>query len=160
MEKKEELFDLISTYSSMIELKSEEYINVILSNSQNSKVDITNPAISLSYNNIGDNIYLVNLDFTQGYVVGEKVIAEFRMQQSGVFAIQAGDDSVSDFIELALNVSCPDILFPYVRPVHNILISQNGIKPAEIPVFNFYQAYLNEKKNKSLKDKEDNSNLH
>ena len=74
--------------------------------------------------------------------VGEKVVFLIEVKQGGIFQIRnvpAGD------VEPILAVTCPNILFPYLREVVSSLAVRGGFAPALLNPINFEAIYQQRK---------------
>ena len=157
MSDKDEVFEVINIFTFGVNMNCENYNSLIFGESSKKSVNADKINVGYDYVKIQDDVYQVNLNFNASYVNddGEEVLG-FGIIQSGVFQIAAGSNSDENFLEIAINVNCPSILMPYIRPIYNMLISQNGIKPRPIGTVDFYANYMSAK-NDSLLEKTDES---
>lgn len=153
MSKKEQVFEVISIFTLGMNLNCEKFTDLIFSDSSKSVVSAESVTVGYDYVHLDEHIYQVNLNLKSTYVngVGEEVVV-FQITQSGVFKIEQGSESEKDFMELAINVNCPSILLPYIRPIHNMMVAQNGVKPHTIGLIDFYDNYITNRNNTSVEN--------
>ncbi|NIO38900.1 MAG: protein-export chaperone SecB [Burkholderiales bacterium] len=100
------------------------------------------PKIDVSMNNageaIGDGYYEVVINITVTAKLSEKTVFLVEIAYGGVFQIRNVADSE---IEMVLGVTCPNILFPYLREVVSDTVSRAGFPPVILHPMNFEAIY-------------------
>ena len=143
MSENKQVFEVISIFTLGINMSSANYVNMIFNESSKNVITVDNIAMGYDVVKIGDDLYQVNLNLGSAYIDSSGVnILELTMTQSGVFRIIAGEESPDDYIQMALYVNAPSILYPHLRPLYNMIVAQNGIKPHPLGTFDFYDSYI------------------
>ena len=100
------------------------------------------PQIEVSMNNSGnavsDGYYEVLINITVTAKLKEKTVFLVEVAYGGVFQIRNVADSE---IEMVLGVTCPNILFPYLREVVSETVSRAGFPPVILHPMNFEAIY-------------------
>jgi len=106
------------------------------------------PQVEVSMNNAGkaisDGYYEVVINITVTAKIKEKTVFLVEVAYGGVFQIRNVPDSE---IEMVLGVTCPNILFPYLREVVSETVSRAGFPPVILHPMNF-EAIYNARKQK------------
>ena len=106
------------------------------------------PQVDVSMNNAGkaisDGYYEVVINITVTAKIKEKTVFLVEVAYGGVFQIRNVPDSE---IEMVLGVTCPNILFPYLREVVSETVSRAGFPPVILHPMNF-EAIYNARKQK------------
>jgi len=87
---------------------------------------------------IGEDIYQVLLTVTVSATVGERTLFLVEAAQGGIFRI-AGVPA--EQMELVLSITCPNLLFPYVRETVSDAVSRAGFLPLHLNPVNFEALY-------------------
>jgi len=87
---------------------------------------------------IGEDIYQVLLTVTVSATVGERTLFLVEAAQGGIFRI-AGVPA--EQMELVLSITCPNLLFPYVRETVSDAVSRAGFLPLYLNPVNFEALY-------------------
>ena len=105
-----------------------------------------NPQIEVQLNTqtkpIEDNVYEVEVTATVTAKLGEKVMFLIEVKQAGIFQIR---DVAPEEFEPILAVTCPDILFPYLREVVSDISVRGGFAPMMLNPVNFDVLYQQQK---------------
>ena len=100
------------------------------------------PQVDVSMNNAGkaisDGYYEVVINLTVTAKLKEKTVFLVEVAYGGVFQIRNVPDSE---IEMVLGVTCPNILFPYLREVVSETVSRAGFPPVILHPMNFEAIY-------------------
>lgn len=87
---------------------------------------------------VGQDIYQVIVTVTVSASVGERTMFLVEAAQGGVFRI-AGVPA--EQVELVLGITCPNLLFPYVRETISDAVSRAGFPPLYLNPINFEAVY-------------------
>jgi len=74
--------------------------------------------------------------------IGERVVFLIEVKQAGIFQIR---NVPTEDVEPILAVTCPNILFPYLREVVSNLSVRGGFAPALLNPINFEAIYQQRK---------------
>ena len=100
------------------------------------------PQIEIQMNNaanpIDDGYYVVLLTVTVTAKLGDKSVFLVEATQGGVFQIR---NVAQPEMEVVLGVTCPNILFPYVREVISDAVVRAGFPPVVLAPMNFEAIY-------------------
>jgi len=100
------------------------------------------PQVEVSMNNAGkpisDGYYEVVIKLTVTAKAKEKTVFLVEVAYGGVFQIRNVPESE---IEMVLGVTCPNILFPYLREVVSETVSRAGFPPVILHPMNFEAIY-------------------
>lgn len=100
------------------------------------------PQIEIQMNNaanpIDDGYYVVLLTVTVTAKLGDKSVFLVEATQGGVFQIR---NVPQPEMEVVLSVTCPNILFPYVREVISDAVVRAGFPPVVLAPMNFEAIY-------------------
>ena len=106
------------------------------------------PQVDVSMNNASKRIeeghYEVVINITITAKVKDKTVFLVETAYGGVFQIRNVPDAE---IESVLGVTCPNILFPYLREVVSETVSRAGFPPVVLHPMNFEAIYQARKKN-------------
>lgn len=96
------------------------------------------PQVDVSMNNSGNRIddgyYEVVINVTITAKIKDKTVFLVETAHAGVFQIRNVPDSE---MEMVLGVTCPNILFPYLREVVSDVVSRAGFPPVILHPMNF-----------------------
>ncbi len=128
------IFNVERIYVKNISLESPRVPHIFLENIQ--------PEIDIKFNVISEQIHEGLFDGTLTAVITarskEGVIFLCEASQSGVFRLEHLDEKTIDYL---LNVSCPTILFPYLRELLSSIITRAGFPPIYLNPINFEAMY-------------------
>ncbi len=100
------------------------------------------PAIDVQMNTQGgpvaQDVYQVILTVTVSATVGERTLFLVEAAQGGIFRI-AGVPA--EQVELVLSITCPNLLFPYVRETISDAVGRAGFPPLYLNPVNFEALY-------------------
>jgi len=100
------------------------------------------PQVDVSMNNSGkavsDDYYEVVINLTVTAKLKEKTVFLVEVAYGGVFHIR---NIANTEIEMVLGVTCPNILFPYLREVVSETVSRAGFPPVILHPMNFEAIY-------------------
>ena len=100
------------------------------------------PQVDVSMNNsgkgIGDGYYEVVINITVTAKLEEKTVFLVEVAYGGVFQIRNVPETE---IEMVLGVTCPNILYPYLREVVSETVSRAGFPPVILHPMNFEAIY-------------------
>ena len=104
------------------------------------------PQVEIQMNNVANPIdegyYVVLLTVTVTAKIGEKSVFLVEATQGGVFQIR---NVAQQEMDVVLGVTCPNMLYPYVREVVSDAVMRAGFPPVVLAPVNFeavYQARL------------------
>jgi len=105
-----------------------------------------NPQIEVQLNTqttpVEDTVYEVEVTATVTAKLGEKVMFLIEAKQAGIFQIR---DVAPEELEPILAVTCPNILFPYLREVVSDISVRGGFAPMMLNPVNFDVLYQQQK---------------
>lgn len=87
---------------------------------------------------IAENVYQVLLTVTVSAKIGERTMFLVEASQGGIFRI-AGVPQ--EQMELVLGITCPNLLFPYVRETISDAVGRAGFMPLYLNPVNFEAIY-------------------
>jgi preprotein translocase subunit SecB len=87
---------------------------------------------------IAENVYQVLLNVTVSAKIGERTMFLVEASQGGIFRI-AGVPL--EQMELVLSITCPNLLFPYVRETISDAVGRAGFMPLYLNPVNFEAIY-------------------
>ncbi len=106
-----------------------------------SKLQQTPPEISVNIdvqaNSQGENLYEVNLSVNADAKIGEDIVYLCEVQYCGLFTLSVQPQ----YLEPALLIDCPTILFPYLRRVVSDLTGDAGFAPLLLNPLDFAGLY-------------------
>jgi preprotein translocase subunit SecB len=106
---------------------------------ENPQVDIR---LHTQASSIEEGLFEVVVMATVTAKIGEKVMFLIEVKQGGIFQIRNVPDGE---LEPILAVTCPNILFPYLREVVSDLAVRGGFAPALLNPVNFDVLYQQKK---------------
>lgn len=128
------IFNVERIYVKNISLESPRVPHIFLENVQ--------PEIDIKFNVVSEQMDDHLFDETLTAVITarfqEGVIFLCEASQSGVFRLENLDGKTIDYL---LNVSCPTILFPYLRELLSGMITRAGFPPIYLNPINFEAMY-------------------
>jgi preprotein translocase subunit SecB len=100
------------------------------------------PQVEVSMNNSGksisDGYYEVVINLTVTAKVKEKTVFLVEVAYGGVFQVRNVPEAE---IDMVMGVTCPNILFPYLREVVSETVSRAGFPPVILAPMNFEAIY-------------------
>jgi len=106
------------------------------------------PQVNFSINSrskkVDGDIYEVVLRLTADIKQEDKTVFLVEVQQAGIFEI-AGLDG--DRLEQVLNITCPNILFPYGREAVDSLVTKGSFPALMLAPINFEAIYVQARRN-------------
>jgi preprotein translocase subunit SecB len=87
---------------------------------------------------VGEDVYQVLLTVTVSATLGERTMFLVEAAQAGIFRI-AGVPT--EQMELVLAITCPNLLFPYVRETISDAVTRAGFMPLYLNPVNFEVLY-------------------
>ncbi len=106
----------------------------------------TNPQIDIQLHtqagSIEDGLFEVVIMATITAKIGEKVMFLIELKQAGIFQIR---NVPTEELEPVLAVTCPNILFPYLREVISDVSVRGGFAPVLLSPINFDALYQQQK---------------
>ena len=106
----------------------------------------TQPQVNVELGNsatkLDDGIFEVVIKVTVTSKIAEKVAFLVEVSQAGIFAIRNVPD---ENLEMIIGVTCPNILFPYVREAVSDLVTRAGFAPVLLNPINFEALFLQQK---------------
>jgi len=100
------------------------------------------PQIELKLSNQGrqaaENLYEVQLTVTLTAKVGERTAYLVEVAQAGLFRIL---NVTEEMLGMVMQITCPNILFPYAREAVSDLIGRAGYQPIFLAPVNFEVLY-------------------
>lgn len=91
---------------------------------------------------IGDGVFEVTITGTVTSKVGENVVFLVEVAQAGIFQIR---NIPQENLEPILAVTCPNILFPYLREAVSDLVIRAGFPPVLLNPINFEALFIQQK---------------
>jgi preprotein translocase subunit SecB len=108
------------------------------------------PQVEVSMNSsgkeFGEGYYEVLINITVTAKAKEKTVFLVEVAYGGVFQIRNVPESE---IEMVLGVTCPNIIFPYLREVVSETVSRAGFPPVMLHPMNFEAIYQARKQGES-----------
>jgi preprotein translocase subunit SecB len=106
----------------------------------------TQPQVNVELGNsatkLDDGIFEVTIKVTVTSKIAEKVAFLVEVTQAGIFAIR---NVPEDNLEMIIGVTCPNILFPYVREAVSDLVTRAGFAPVLLNPINFEALFMQQK---------------
>ncbi len=106
----------------------------------------TQPQVNVELGNsatkLDDGIFEVVIKVTVTSKIAEKVAFLVEVSQAGIFAIRNVPD---ENLEMIIGVTCPNILFPYVREAVSDLVTRAGFAPVLLNPINFEALFMQQK---------------
>lgn len=98
--------------------------------------------LSNTANKIDDGIFEVTTKVTVTSKIEDKTVFLVEVAQAGIFQIRNVPD---ENLEIILSVTCPNIIFPYLREVVSDLVVRAGFPPVLLNPINFEALYAQQK---------------
>lgn len=110
-----------------------------------------NPQIEVQLQSQGlpldEGVYEVEVTATVTAKLGEKVMFLIEAKQAGIFQIR---NIPAEELEPVLAVTCPNILFPYLREVVSDISVRGGFAPVVLNPLNFEVLYQQQKQQQEV----------
>lgn len=87
---------------------------------------------------VGEALYEVTLTATVTAKIGERTAYLVEAAQAGIFRVANVPDET---MELVMHITCPNMLFPYIREVISDLVGRAGFLPIYLAPVNFEMLY-------------------
>jgi preprotein translocase subunit SecB len=108
--------------------------------------DRTQPQVNVELGNsatkLDDGIFEASIKVTVTAKIGDKVAFLVEVTQAGIFGIR---NVPEDNLEMIIGVTCPNILFPYVREAVSDLVTRAGFAPVLLNPINFEALFMQQK---------------
>lgn len=91
---------------------------------------------------VGESMYEVTLTSTITAKLGERTFYLVEVAQAGIFRVANVPDET---MELVMHITCPNMLFPYLRAVISDLVGRAGFMPIYLAPVNFEVMYQQQK---------------
>ena len=108
--------------------------------------DRTQPQVSIELSNaaqaLEDGVFEVALKVTVTSKIEDKTVFLVEVTQAGIFQIRNVPEENLDMI---IGITCPNILFPYVREAVSDLVVRAGFLPVLLNPINFEALYAQQK---------------
>ncbi len=91
---------------------------------------------------IGDGVYETEIKVTVTSKVEENIVFLVEVAQAAIFQIR---NLPQENLEPILGVTCPNILFPYVRETVSDLVTRAGFPPVFLNPINFEALFMQQK---------------
>ena len=86
----------------------------------------------------GENLYEVSLTVTLTAKIGDKTAYLVEVAQAGLFRVQ---NVTEEMLGMIIQITCPNILFPYAREAISEMIGRAGFQPIFLAPVNFEVLY-------------------
>ncbi len=96
---------------------------------------------------IGDSLYEVSLTATVTAKLGERTAYLVEAAQAGIFRVL---NVPEETMELVMHITCPNMLFPYLREVVSDLVGRAGFMPVYLSPVNFEMLYHQQREQQAL----------
>ena len=137
-ENKQPIFNLEKIYLKDLSLEIPHAPQIFLSR-DNPQVDIQ---LHTQASTVEEGVYEVLVMTTVTAKIGEKIMFLIEVKQAGIFQIR---NAPADDLEPILSVTCPNILFPYLREVVTDVAVRGGFAPVLLSPVNFDALYQQQK---------------
>jgi preprotein translocase subunit SecB len=106
----------------------------------------TAPQVGIELNNtaskLDEGVFEVVTTVTVTSKIEEKTVFLVEVAQAGIFQVQ---NVPEENLEIILAVTCPNIIFPYLREVVSDLVTRAGFPPVLLNPINFEALYAQQK---------------
>lgn len=149
-EEAKQKFELHKIYVKDMSFESPMAPNIFRTENATPSIDVQ---LNVRSNDLGDNVYESILVVTVTGKLGEKDAFLVEVQQAGVFEIAGlgGDKALT----AALEVACPNLLFPFAREVVNDLVGKGGFPQLLLAPVNFESVYRRKLKRQAEQAQQD-----
>lgn len=108
--------------------------------------DRTSPQVNIELGNsaqiLEEGVFEVSLKVTVTSKIADKVVFLVEATQAGIFQIR---NVPEENLEMIVGITCPNILFPYVREVISDLVVRAGFPPVILNPINFEALFAQQK---------------
>lgn len=106
----------------------------------------TQPQVNIELSNfaqqIEDGIFEVAIKVTVTSMIAEKTVFLVEVTQAGIFQIR---NIPAENMEMVIGITCPNILFPYLRESVSDLVVRTGFQPILLNPINFEALFAQQK---------------
>lgn len=107
--------------------------------------------LTTSKNKVDETVYETAIKVTVSAKLKEKVVFLIECEQAGIFRIAGLPD---EQLSMALDIGCPNILFPYARETVSDVVLRAGFPPLQLAPYNFESEYLRLQQQKAAQPQE------
>ncbi|PPC82800.1 MAG: protein-export chaperone SecB [Methylotenera sp.] len=108
--------------------------------------DRTQPQVSIELSNLAqqveESVFEVAIKVTVTSKIAEKTVFLVEVTQAGIFQIR---NVPAENMEMIVGITCPNILFPYLRESVSDLIVRAGFQPVLLNPINFEALFAQQK---------------
>lgn len=108
--------------------------------------DRTQPQVSIELSNLAqqveDSVFEVAIKVTVTSKIAEKTVFLVEVTQAGIFQIR---NVPAENLEMIVGITCPNILFPYLRESVSDLVVRAGFQPVLLNPINFEALFAQQK---------------
>nr|WP_294838093.1 protein-export chaperone SecB [uncultured Methylotenera sp.] len=108
--------------------------------------DRTQPQVSIELSNLAqqieESVFEVAIKVTVTSKIAEKTVFLVEVTQAGIFQVR---NVPADSLEMIVGITCPNILFPYLRESVSDLIVRAGFQPVLLNPINFEALFAQQK---------------
>lgn len=146
VEENKKFFSLRSVYSADISFERNEQLTTLNIGSQQAMQPQLDVSFDFSHIEAKDHHYVLNLRAKIDAKVEEGSLFITEVVHSGLFMIQGFNEEEMQYI---LNVSAPQVIFPYLRTVVSNLITQGGFPPYYLEPIDFNAMFMKKQQEKN-----------
>ena len=108
--------------------------------------DRTQPQVSIELSNLAqqieESVFEVAIKVTVTSKIADKTVFLVEVTQAGIFQVR---NVPTDSMEMIVGITCPNILFPYLRESVSDLIVRAGFQPVLLNPINFEALFAQQK---------------
>jgi len=108
--------------------------------------DRTQPQVSIELSNLAqqieESVFEVAIKVTVTSKIAEKTVFLVEVTQAGIFQVR---NVPTESMEMIVGITCPNILFPYLRESVSDLIVRAGFQPVLLNPINFEALFAQQK---------------
>ena len=108
--------------------------------------DRTQPQVSIELSNLAqqveESVFEVAIKVTVTSKIAEKTVFLVEVTQAGIFQIR---NVPAENLEMIVGITCPNILFPYLRESVSDLVVRAGFQPVLLNPINFEALFAQQK---------------
>lgn len=108
--------------------------------------DRTQPQVSIELSNLAqqveENVFEVAIKVTVTSKIADKTVFLVEVTQAGIFQVR---NVPAENIEMIVGITCPNILFPYLRETVSDLVVRAGFQPVLLNPINFEALFAQQK---------------
>jgi len=108
--------------------------------------DRTQPQVSIELSNLAqqieESVFEVAIKVTVTSKIAEKTVFLVEVTQAGIFQVR---NVPAESMEMIVGITCPNILFPYLRESVSDLIVRAGFQPVLLNPINFEALFAQQK---------------